>query len=56
MQIGSTLAATLQNLIAALEAFTDANIMLMEYFANASNLYVEALAARRGMLSQSPRT
>jgi hypothetical protein len=28
--------------------------MLMEYFANASNLYVEALAARRGMLSQSP--
>ena len=44
VQIGSTLAATLQNLIAALEAFVDANIMLMEYFANASNLYVEALA------------
>jgi hypothetical protein len=44
VQIGSTLAATLQNLHAALEAFTDANIMLMEYFANASNLYVEALA------------
>src|ERR1700730_7425743 len=44
VQIGSTLAATLQNLLAALEAFTDANIMLMEYFANASNLYVEALA------------
>src|ERR1700730_9597750 len=54
VQIGSTLAATLQNLIAALEAFADANIMLMEYFANASNLYDEALAARRGMLSQSP--
>jgi hypothetical protein len=46
VQIGSTLAATLQNLLAALEAFTDANIMLMEYFANASNLYVEALAGR----------
>jgi hypothetical protein len=44
VQIGSTLAATLQNLLAALEAFTDANITLMEYFANASNLYVEALA------------
>ena len=44
VQIGSTLAATLQNLIAALEAFADANIMLMEYFANASNLYVEALS------------
>lgn len=44
VQMGSTLAATLQNLIAALEAFADANIMLMEYFANASNLYVEALA------------
>jgi hypothetical protein len=44
VQIGSTLAATLQNLLAALEAFTDANIMLMEYFANASNLYVEAIA------------
>ena len=44
VQIGSTLAATLQNLLAALEAFTDANIMLMEYFANASNLYVEANA------------
>jgi hypothetical protein len=54
VQIGSTLAATLQNLIAALEAFADANIVLMEYFANASNLYVEALAARREMLSQSP--
>lgn len=54
VQIGSTLAATLQNLIAALEVFADANIMLMEYFANASNLYDEALAARRGMLSQSP--
>jgi hypothetical protein len=47
VQIGSTVAATLQNLLAALEAFTDANIMLMEYFANASNLYVEALAGNR---------
>jgi hypothetical protein len=44
VQIGSTLAATLQNLLAALEAFTDANIKLMEYFANASSLYVEAIA------------
>ena len=44
VQIGSTLAATLQNLLAALEDFTDANIKLMEHFANASNLYVEALA------------
>jgi hypothetical protein len=44
VQIGSTLAATLQNLLAALEAFADANIMLMEYFANASNLYVEDAA------------
>jgi DNA-binding transcriptional regulator YbjK len=55
VQIGSTLAATLQNLLAVLEAFTDANIKLMEYFANASSLYVEAMRkARRGMLSQSP--
>jgi len=44
VRICSTLAATQQKLLAALEAFTDANIMLMEYFANASNLYVEALA------------
>jgi hypothetical protein len=44
VQIGSTLSATLQNLLAALEVFTVANIMLMEYFVNASNLYVEALA------------
>jgi hypothetical protein len=44
VQIGSTRAATLQNLVAALEAFTDANIKLMEYFANATNLYVEAIA------------
>jgi hypothetical protein len=44
VQIGSTLAATLQNLLAALEDFTDANIKLMEHFANASNLYVEAIA------------
>ena len=44
VRIGIRLAATLQNLLTALEAFTDANIMLMEYFANASNLYVEALS------------
>ncbi|MGB8899618.1 MAG: hypothetical protein WCC90_10535 [Methylocella sp.] len=54
VQMGSTLAATLQNLIAALEAFVDANIMLMEYFANASNLYVEALAGGAAGNSQSP--
>jgi hypothetical protein len=45
VQIGSTLALTLQNLLAVLDASGDANLVLCEYFASATVLTVVAVGA-----------